>query len=785
MIPIDSDPATDENHGQVINWELMVSDGLTNGQKILAPAVPTTDDLLPAVDRTRNLVWGAERPELLITETMATHDLSQEDLATPDEKGDNTTFSDDKPDKPQDDDLDQRLRPRGSLFVEVHNPWSADAQHPAELYSKLARNPNGTFIDANRDSLPDLVASPGLELGRLSTHGETTALNSRRSPVWRMAVVEEFPEYRNPNGEDSDPNTRHTGAGSTTNDVNSYRPYDRRGFGAASDNAFRPTDPDWDEMLVERRLTRGGTVEVPMGQWQQQRTGESSFQTTSFLEQDQAQDTLRVNLFSKPYPYIEREFYFTSGNHFFAYRPSNNAQGAFNASQMQRDDRANARTYTNLGQFDMSQLKNESNLRIPFSYVQTDTNRTYSLSFRFLAWTPNVRFAQAGDPASRDTDVAIAPILPGRYAVIGSAGTAYTMHEFLTNEFYDGAMTNDLYGNARMPRFVTTLGRVLGLGADPSSQAQTNDDVHVDGLERVRRIELCPHPDPNVSQVLVAANGAFPTGGDAVATTDGDRDNEIVFVDASAPPERQYRKCLRLPPTNWDTPDRTQDRKVDATFVAPAVAIPVDDMNISEPIYGYEVAEREREELEARNPGPQKWNPDAASGEGAYTGSGGFAAANNSQHFDLPFDIDPEFQSVGSVPNYRVLHLQRLADPSMPWNPPPGYNAHRDDTFKEEHNPNLPVNPYLTVDSASVDLTVFNGTSSSEPKQLRNDLHTQSKERGAVAVAAGANNPEPQRVIWKQEPASAEGAWAGNTFSPAVQGRPRPSGHPRAGTGLE
>ena len=33
-----------------------------------------------------------------------------------------------------DPDIDQGLRPRGSLFVEVYNPSSPDAQQPAELF---------------------------------------------------------------------------------------------------------------------------------------------------------------------------------------------------------------------------------------------------------------------------------------------------------------------------------------------------------------------------------------------------------------------------------------------------------------------------------------------------------------------------------------------------------------------------------------------------------------------------------------------------------------------------
>ena len=64
----------------------------------------------------RHVVWGCERPELLITETLAFHDRRTEDLDPPD--GMTTDASN------PDSDFDQRLRPRGSLFVELYNPWN-------------------------------------------------------------------------------------------------------------------------------------------------------------------------------------------------------------------------------------------------------------------------------------------------------------------------------------------------------------------------------------------------------------------------------------------------------------------------------------------------------------------------------------------------------------------------------------------------------------------------------------------------------------------------------------
>ncbi len=78
----------------------------------------------------------------------------------------------------------------------------------------------------------------------------------------------------------------------------------------------------------------------------------------------------------------------------------------------------------------------------------------------------------------------------------------------------------------------------------------------------------------------------------------------------------------------------------------------------------------------------------------------------------MPFDAEPELVRTGTTANYRTVHLQRLANPLLPWNPPPGQI--KDVTGADINQPNLPVNPYLTVDTSSVDLTAFNGVSDAE-----------------------------------------------------------------------
>jgi hypothetical protein len=112
--------------------------------------------------------------------------------------------------------------------------------------------------------------------------------------------------------------------------------------------------------------------------------------------------------------------------------------------------------------------------------------------------------------------------------------------------------------------------------------------------------------------------------------------------------------------------------------------------------------------------------------------------------------------------SYSFIYLQRLANPLLPWNPEPGHRNHQS---------NLPVNPYLTVDSTSANLTVFNSrgndSGEEEPEQLPPPNQPRapgkpadaprnlfaSHERGYTAgLAAGAVMPS----LWNEELPSGE-----------------------------
>lgn len=82
--------------------------------------------------------------------------------------------------------------------------------------------------------------------------------------------------------------------------------------------------------------------------------------------------------------------------------------------------------------------------------------------------------------------------------------------------------------------------------------------------------------------------------------------------------------------------------------------------------------------------------------------------------YNTPFDEDaayagplrshPDRVRTGTRSNFRSMFLQRLANPLAAWNPEPN-----DPEFGLYFDNNLPVNPYITVDWASIDLTVFSG----------------------------------------------------------------------------
>ncbi len=468
---------------------------------------------------------------------------------------------------------------RGSLFIELRNPWSQDGQLPRSLYSK---------VDSTIDGRTNInyVPSQGVELGRLSNYAAnvdaSTPLNTkltpqasggtiRRSPVWRIIVVEEDPAYRSreykrvadwvnapfdqslkyhsSTSREAAPagsaiwNLPPTGVSTTdtANEKTAKTIYEKaadavkawRPTAASPIPIFRPSDPDFTETF-----NRGFKPVQTAGQ---------------------------LNAFQVKYPYIEREFYFTSDN------------------SQSRD----------VTVYDSTLHKYELNpnfkLRIPdWSFVPSngmyppshlkengDPDKTPWQTQRFIAvWEPNGTTVQ---------DVPLAPIEPGRYGVVGSAGTRYKNAE-------TGLDLQNTKPPLNGPRFIDMIGR------KPSPPDPNTKDtlLHPD---QTRRIEMRPNLNPNINQLIVADNGGYdptttpnPTSPPTTTAAKADLAKSLLATEIGRSNEVL---CETINGTNT-----IQDVYSRAAY-QPCVAIPVEGMSASEPPWGWSPREYEASEIES------------------------------------------------------------------------------------------------------------------------------------------------------------------------------------------
>jgi hypothetical protein len=100
----------------------------------------------------QHIVFSCERPELLITETLAFHEKRTE------------VFPDNETPTPK-QLLMQRMRPQGSLYIELYNPWSATEAPPAEFYYDRTNTSKGW--------------QQGVVLNQTTPQGH---------PVWRLII---------------------------------------------------------------------------------------------------------------------------------------------------------------------------------------------------------------------------------------------------------------------------------------------------------------------------------------------------------------------------------------------------------------------------------------------------------------------------------------------------------------------------------------------------------------------------------------------------------------------
>ncbi|MEM6329193.1 MAG: hypothetical protein AAF790_02975 [Planctomycetota bacterium] len=757
VFPLDGDASTDEN--RMFTRRLSPADGWSAPERRFAHPgaaggiIPDSVQVA-AFHQTRGLVWGTERPELLLTEGLALHDRRVSD-----ETAGGVIAGQGAPDanapgaeqEPPEDDLDQFFRPKGTAFVEVYNPWSADGQLPAELYrdrfgrlrfAEMDRDSEGDGppVDANLDGLADTdplddVPVQGVLLDRLSdgeasvsvlgADGRTQDVRAP-SPVWRMICIEQHPEVRNDDPFDD----------ATDRGISEYLSFERGLGNDRAPEAYRSVATEaraTAETVLntlggnnvfgnrnDRALTRlraalvnlRGEVPDPA------RIPDPDFPTFDRDATPVAQQAGGRFSFRKPLEYIEREWYFTR-------EPSFDSSGAAIGGPVpfapqsvalcipDRPIRVNLGVGGVGGGVSLPDGNDERRELWPEGVARgrLPGGRTngelliYKRSFPPIEQIPNEELART-QGNGRFRTLPLAPILPGQYGVIGSTGFEY----------------QQLPG-----MYVTRIGR----STEETAESARLGDTAVRGS---RRIELIPNRNPFLHQVCVGRNfgdefrvlapvpvggvnkyvvnvtnpSRMPSGPDDLATTIAGvgirnmkdfNDSEQLPAFYTAPARARAGSGFsshEIDPTNPD------DMRLYS--IRPVVAVPVDGMNISEPLDGYVLR---RAELQEGFSLP--WSPNEYAGEGTY----GKQGETEEIGYDVPFDLAPELIVNHTTPNYRSVHLQRLANPLLAWNPPP---LRVDGTPHPQHDAARPVNPYLTVDSMSLDVTAMNSINTDEEK---------------------------------------------------------------------
>jgi hypothetical protein len=152
---------------------------------------------------------------------------------------------------------------------------------------------------------------------------------------------------------------------------------------------------------------------------------------------------------------------------------------------------------------------------------------------------------------------------------------------------------------------------------------------------------------------------------------------------------------------------------------------------------------------------------------------------------DVPLDMpnnradltDPADRAVlwsnSTKENFRHVHLQRLANPLLPWNPPYGQVG---------HVATRPVNPYLTIDTMPIDLTVYNSRNPSRSEEGTQDTQLQQNTAAGQPInfrsrqrAGGKNDNSvtPGIDLWSQATRlTGDAIYPGNGTLPADEAPP-------------
>lgn len=827
VYPLDGDLTTDENltmHREVVSGAFtapQLSRRDVNNNSSPRITAEEARRWVPRKDWTRSVVWGAERPEVLLTEGVAWHDRRLEDLGTEsDQNGDGKVVVASSQNK-KDDDLDQLRKPKGFGYVEAYNPHLGDDQRPAELYSSVNRS-NGA-----------VTSSAGVRLDRVSNgvldpnNTDTQGRNRTHSPVWRIAVVEEHPLVRNATVAATSSAVGQASDDSVTAQVQEYLnnsilwgPWI---YGSDADltaivpgintpllpNAYREYHTNKKaevsfalqtsvELATGASITDADGVGVSAGVVERAPTvPDTAFPAFDGFAQPDLPATKRLNISStidgvaatgsaggtktllrgiltKPTTFIERAFYLA---------PALNLAPKPGAAGMGSSDFYPAPNLVDPGLhipslvYDVPILLDSTvgNGRFNSEGPQVGVEKTpvgngvygdapSSMARVHISKFPNVydRF-DANQNGDQKESFELAPLLPGRRAVIGTTGDNYggntqtpTADELARPFEGPMAMRMDRRYAAVISQFPVPAsagggGLPTGNTANPKAE--------------LRRLEMIPSPDPNRHQFAIRMNGL--------------NESQTVTITGRA-----------VPAFNLTGGEASGFDDAGLVAAPPVIAIPIDHFSISEPLDEYLVRQIELDSRLLKYSQPTYTNRPAGQTfpqEEFFADNAPNVAGRKAAHFDEPFDIHPEIVENQTTPNYRSVHLERLANPLLPWNPPP---VRPDGQPIAQHNAAIPVNPYLPVDARSLDLTAFNSFSDVEkllptpppaptgtvgPEQRHKKKRDLDSLLGALAnrdtVIGFASNergriPGPFPLLWMMEPARLLWRQAGpSTFS--------------------
>ncbi len=805
VYPLDGDLATDENltmHRRIVDGDFEVM--------LDAADAEAARRYIPRKDWTRGVVWGAERPEVLLTEGVAWHDRRLENLGSEtDEDGDGVVLQGGAADKKIDDDLDQLRKPKGFTYVEAYNPQLGDDQRPAELYSSVAADGSGG-------------SSAGVRLDRLSNQADP--IDNLRSPVWRIAVVEEHPLIRNATVPATSNAIGQASDDPVTEQVQQYLsntilwgpwiygsdadlstivpgitvpllPNAYLEFHKAKKAEVRFALQTGVELATGASITDADGVGVAAGVIERAPTvPDTAFPSFDRFAQPDRPATKRLSISStidgvaatggasgaktvlrgiltKPTTFIERAIYLA---------PALNLAPKPGAAGMPSSDSYPSANLTDPGlripslYYDVPILLNgvsESRLTQEGALVGLQKKPVgdgvyggddpSAMARVYISKFPNVydRFDSNQNGDQKEV-FQLAPLLPGRRAVIGTTGDTYGGNTVAPTA---DELARPFEGPLAMRMDQRYAAVISQFPASGSGQPQA-PNVATPKAE-LRRLEMVPSPDPNRHQFAIRMNGL----------------NESQTVTITGRP---------VPAFNLTGGEASGFDDAGLVAAPPVIAIPIDHFSISEPLDEYLVRQIELDSRLLKYPQPSFTNRPGGQNfpaEEFYADNSPSVAGRNAAHFDEPFDIHPELVENQTTPNYRSVHLERLANPLLPWNPPP---VRPDGQPIAQHNPAIPVNPYLPVDARSLDLTAFNSFSDAEkilpasapaasgtvgPEQRhkkRRDLDTllraSAKRDTVIGFASNERSriPGPFPLLWLMEPARLLWRQAGpSTFS--------------------